>query len=433
MMSQTNQDLPVIKPANSWRKWVEPWYLTYALQGTVIAGLLPILLPLMVSQSGNAANIGLVIAALSLGGLTAPVWGSLADRYRLHRWLLAGGLLISAGGVVVFSMTTQPALWIGLALLLGIGAAGAATVANLFVIEAHPKAEWDERIGWLQTFYGIGQVAGLLLAGIMSQTDLRIGLLLSAGLCGLAALLGWLTTRTPPNPLGPKPVLLHPARHGEWVFSSPQRLFHHMDLKAIKKLGPSLRSPFGIFLLVWLFSMAGSAAFFSQYPVLMQKVFNIPPNISSAAFAIVAGLGLALYSPAGKWSEDYGSARVIRAALGLRWLAFIGLFVLGFTRLGYENVLALLAFAIVVCAWSLISVSGTTLAAQLSPVGEGEGLGIFNATNALAGVIGASLGGWVAGMWGYNFIAGVAVAGVVLGLVLSILLPAVHAKAEKQA
>jgi hypothetical protein len=26
---------------------------------------------------------------LSLGGLTAPLWGTLADRYRLHRWLLA--------------------------------------------------------------------------------------------------------------------------------------------------------------------------------------------------------------------------------------------------------------------------------------------------------------------------------------------------------
>ena len=73
--------------SNSWRRWVEPWYLTYALQGAVIAGLLPILLPLAASHAGNAASIGLVMAGLSLGGLTAPLWGSLADRYRLHRWL----------------------------------------------------------------------------------------------------------------------------------------------------------------------------------------------------------------------------------------------------------------------------------------------------------------------------------------------------------
>jgi hypothetical protein len=32
-----------------------------------------------------------------------------------------------------------------------IGVAGATTVANLFVVEVHPEAEWDERIAWLYT------------------------------------------------------------------------------------------------------------------------------------------------------------------------------------------------------------------------------------------------------------------------------------------
>ena len=415
----------------SWRRWVEPWYLTYALQGAVIAGLLPILLPLAASHAGNAAGIGLVMAGLSLGGLTAPLWGSLADRYRLHRWLLVGGLLITTAGLVVFSFTQHPAAWIGLALLIGFGAAGAATVANLFVVEVHPKSEWDERIGWLQTFYGLGQVGGLLLAGVLSQTGLRTGLLVVAGTSGLAALLGWLTTKTPSIPLEQKPVLLHPPRHGEWAISSPQRLFHHLDLTAIKKLGPAMRSPFGLLLGVWLIAIAGSAAFFSQYPLLMQNVFGIPPGVSSAAFAVVAGLGLALYSPAGNWSESIGPVRVLRISLGIRWLAYIGLLALGFTHLGFQDRLALLGFGFVVCAWSLISVSGTTLAAQLSPVGEGEGLGIFNATYALAGVIGAALGGLAAGLWGYNFVAALAVAGVAIGLVLSLLLPAAHSQVKK--
>jgi DHA1 family tetracycline resistance protein-like MFS transporter len=169
----------------SWRvlrRWVEPWYLAYALLGATAAGLTSILLPLAVSHTGSATHIGLVMAAVSLGGLTAPLWGGLADRYRLHRWLLAGGLLVTAGGLAVFPFTTQPAAWFGLALLQGIGAAAAATVANLFVVEAHPKCEWDERIGWLQTFYGGGQVAGLLLAGAFSTAHLRTGLLLAIGI-----------------------------------------------------------------------------------------------------------------------------------------------------------------------------------------------------------------------------------------------------------
>ncbi len=414
--------------AYSWRKWVEAWYLSYAVQGAVIAGLIPILLPLKVN---NPTSIGLVMAAFSLGGFSAPFWGALADRHRIHRWLLTGGLIMMAAGLAGFPFTSHPMVWIVLALFIGFGAASAATVANLFIVEAHPKAEWDERIGWLQTFYGLGQVIGLLLAGLLSQISLSSGLIIAAGLCIMGGLFGWFTVKTVPPIAAIKPVLPHPARHGEWVVSSPQRLFHHLDLSVLRKLGPALSSPFGLFLIVWLVAIGGSAGFFSQYPLVMKNVFQIPPGFSSIAFAVVAGLGLALYSPAGNWSERRGPVRVMRIALGVRSLAYFGLFALGFFQFGLQNWLAIFAFAFVVCAWSIISVCGTTLAAQLSPVGEGEGLGIFNAMNALANVLGAAFGGWVAGMWGYKFLAAMGVGGVTLGLLLSSLITGALLKKKK--
>lgn len=61
-----------------WRRWA--------------ASLAPIGLPLAISRMGGAAEVGLAVAAVSVGGLSAPLWGSLADRARLHRWVLAGGL-----------------------------------------------------------------------------------------------------------------------------------------------------------------------------------------------------------------------------------------------------------------------------------------------------------------------------------------------------
>jgi MFS family permease len=143
-------------------KWVENWYISYALLGLSAAGLLPILLPLLVERTWGAADIGFVMAAFSLGGLTAPFWGGLADRYRLHRWLLVGGILGAALGAAVFPFASLLSRQIGLALLSGVGLASAATVATLFIVEAHPKSEWDARIGWLQTFYGSGQVIGLV-------------------------------------------------------------------------------------------------------------------------------------------------------------------------------------------------------------------------------------------------------------------------------
>lgn len=410
-------------PSISWTKWIEPWYLTYALQGAVIAGLIPILMPILVGRTESAASIGFVMAAFSLGGLTAPVWGSLADRYRIHRWLSIGGLLLTTAGLVAFAFAKSSALWVGLALLAGLGAAGTATIANLFVVEAHPKSEWDERIGWLQTYYGFGQVGGLLLAGFLSLINMQVGLLFSAGLSISAAIIGFFTLKTPQNPLPKKAVLHQPVRHGEWAMISPQRLFHHLNPSAVKNLAAALRSPYGIFLAVWFLSIGGSAGFFSQYPVLMQKVYSVPTHLSSLAYAIIAGLALTLYSPAGRWTDRSGARRVFQTATAIRFLAYAGLAILAFIQTGTQNWLAILAFAFVVWAWSVISVSGTALAAQLSRFGEGEALGIFNAVNALAGVAGAFLGGWIAGQWGYGAIIGMAAAGIIIGLALSLKLP----------
>ena len=83
----------------SWRTWIEPWYFVYAILGAIIAGLIPVLLPLRVGQAGTPAQVGWVMAAVSLGGLSAPLWGVLTDRYRLHRWVLIIGLFLTAFGL----------------------------------------------------------------------------------------------------------------------------------------------------------------------------------------------------------------------------------------------------------------------------------------------------------------------------------------------
>ena len=74
----------------SWRRWSEPWFLTYGLLAIIAAGITPILLPQFINFNGNTGQVGLVMAAPSLGGLTAPIWGRLAER-RLHKELIASG------------------------------------------------------------------------------------------------------------------------------------------------------------------------------------------------------------------------------------------------------------------------------------------------------------------------------------------------------
>ena len=147
----------------------------------------------------------------------------------------------------------------------------------------------------------------------------------------------------------------------------------------------------------------------------------LPLAVSRAGGASDAGLAVAAFSLGGLTAPVW-------SALGVRLLAFLGLLGLGLIHTGAAAWLALpkggfalLAFLFVVLAWSLLSVGGTALTARLSPVGEGEGIGIFNAVTALAGVVGAALGGWVAGQWGYNAVSGLAAGGVGLGLLLLVI------------
>jgi MFS family permease len=406
--------------AESWRRWVEPWYFAYALLGASAAGLVPMLLPLAVHRSQGVASVGWVIAAYNLGGLTAPLWGILADRYRLHRGLAVSGCVIAALALAAFPWFPTPSAWPGLALLQGMGACGAATIANLFVVEAHPQEEWEERIGWLQTCYGGGQVCGLFVAAALTQVPLSHGVLAAAGVTALAALTVWCTTRTPPHPVTPKPALLQPPRPSAWPASSPQHLFHHLSRPALSLAWQHFCSPFTIFLAAWWLCFTGSWAFFCQYPVLMQQLYDVSPWLSSSGSAVAHSVGLALYVPAGLWSERYGPARVLQSGLGIRGLAFIGLVGFGCLSWAGRGWFALVCVIVVTLSWALLSVSGTALTARLSHGAEGEGMGLLNATTALAGVTGAALGGWVAEHWGYHVALALPLVGVSLGLLLAL-------------
>ncbi len=402
-------------------KWVESWYVSYALLGFTAAGLVPILLPILVGRTAGVENIGLVMAAYSLGGLTAPIMGGLADRHRLHRILLVGGLLGTAAGTFFFSFALTLPSRLALSLLAGTGLAAASTVANIFIVEVHPETEWDARIGWLQTFYGGGQVVGIVVAGMIGQTAPEKGLWRGGLIAASAVVPALYGTRQDAAILfGHRPVLSRPVHRAEWPVASPQHLYHHLGLMKLTRMFSAIEPSFGLFLLAWLLSFAGSAAFFSLYPVLMHQVFGVLPGRSSVGYALAAGLGLILYAPAGNWSRKRGPLPVLRDAIVLRIAAFLALTVLAAAPFSGRGWLAILAFVFVVLAWSLLSVSSSALVAVLSPKNEGEGMGIFNAVTALSGVIGAVVGGWAASLWGYTAIPVIGIVGAVSGFLLTL-------------
>ena len=422
--------------SRNWRQSVEPWYLVCALASAVTGGLAPILLPQrVILVEGNPAHVGLVMAAVGLGGLTSAMWAAVADAFRWHRGLFAGGLLATAVGLAGFPIVETDARWIVLALILGIGAGATNTVANLFIVEAYPELEWDRRIGWLQTFYNGGAMAGLVLAGGLSHLplegylELDVGLLTAAALAALAALLAWWTTRTPPRPSG-RGLVLH-VPHAEWMHSALR--FHWPSRESLKRLRSILGSPFALLLTVWMLCSVGPNAVYALYPVLMQEVFDIAPGPASVVQAVGLALGLAVYSPTGLLVHRIGPVGVLQVGLGVRLAALLGLMGLAAAAVAGRDWLAALSFTVITVGFPLLTVSSAVLVSKLSPVGAGEGMGTYNAVGQLAGLVGPLMGGYAASWAGYNAVWNIAVGGVAAAVALAVLLGRVQGRSSRPA
>ena len=92
----------------------------------------------------------------------------------------------------------------------------------------------------------------------------------------------------------------------------------------------------------------------------------------------------------------------------IRWTAFFGLFLLLSLNLSLPSPLTFISFFIIFLCWPFIGVGCTALTARLSTFGKGAGMGVFTAMFALAAVIGASVGGWLASWGGYALAIGIA-------------------------
>jgi MFS family permease len=390
-------------------------------------GLVPILLPIVAVRYG-VGHVGLVMGAFSLGAIAAPVVGDLADRYRAYRSLAAACAALCAVSLWLFPLAAA-ALQPLLGLANGAGFAGAVTLANLLVVERHPKAEWNSRFGWLETALSVGQGGGLVLAawlsGLTAPNALLIAAVVPAAAIPLSLMLiprrsGTATAARPASGIASPAVGHLPAsvgQVGEWGPASPLRVrpLHQRTLADLGRAAGLLRGPFGWMLASWIPAYAGTAIIFALYPVLFSRAFGVAPRSSAVAFAGIVFLSLPLFIVAGRVSQRRGPAAILAGALGARVVLLAVLAALA--AIGHvPAVLPLAAFGGVMFAWSFLSVASPGLTAQLVPGAEGDAQGALNAASGLAGLGGSVVGGFAAGLWGYPAALGIGAGAVLAGL-----------------
>jgi MFS family permease len=389
--------------------WIEPWFLAYACLGTVQGGMLPLLLPL---SAGGSTHAGIIVGVMNLAGLTAPVWGHLADRRRLHRQVMLAGLLAALAALVLMPFQLGLPLKAALAGVMGIGFAAANTVANMFIVEVRPPEEWDARIGALQALSGLGQVIGLLAAGFIGgRFALAFGV--AAGLVAAAVPIAWRTLRGVHVPTMRMAATAHAPIGGEGWANAPQRLFHILTWRGLNTLAREMEMPFARLLIIWFFAFTAIGAVLTMFPLSLIDAFGVSPRLPATTYAFAAAVSLALYPAAAAVAKQRGARAVLRTGFAARTIA-IAILTVGFLAHGGPVAAVLAGFVIMVVAWPLLGVSGTALAAQLAPGEKGEALGLFNAASSLAGAVGALAGGWATHAFGYGAVC--MVAGVVVAL-----------------
>ena len=395
--------------------WVEPWFMTYACLGVVQGGMLPILLPL---SSGGPSHAGAIVGAMNLAGLSAPFWGHLADRRRLHRQVLLMGLTATLAPLALMPAQLGLPVKVVLAVVLGLGFAAANTVANMFIVEVRPKEEWDARIGALQALSGVGQVTGLLLAGFIGgRYALAYGV--AAAMIAAAAPIAWLTLRGVQVPVPRAVVTARAPLGGEAWVGAPQRLFHHPTFRGLAALLREMETPFARLLIVWFVAFVAISAMMTMFPLAVIQAYHVSARAPASAYAFAAAASLGCYPLAASVATRRGPLLVLRMGIAARTIA-LAIVAAAFLWPAGGLPVALFGFTVLILAWPLLGVAGTALTAELAPGEKGEALGLFNASSSFAGAAGAFLGGFGMEQVGYGALCAaaamiVASAGLLLG------------------
>jgi MFS family permease len=416
---------PTGKASVSASHYLAPWYLAYMILGLITSGMLPFLLPLMVANTtDDPGRIAYIVGAYNAGVLPAPLLGLMAERYQLFRPVFFGGFAALSIGLGAAPTVSALADWISLAVLCGIGAGAVATVAPLFVVSFAPKSEWNARIGWLQSFNGAGQLAGLLLAALLLSSPLAYGFWLAAVLSALAIVLGHLGLPSDSHDRERRLPAVAWARlmagfHSGPPFGGLLHHSHHLQGEGLRRLATSIDWKFSRFLLAWAAINFGAAPFFAYYPLIMNSSYGVPPPTVALLYALAAAVGIGLFVAAGRAAELFGPRLLFLLGLAVRAIGFGILGAVTLLTASDASAAPMVGFILVVLAWPVLSVAGTGLAASLTPIGEGAAMGLLATSSAIATLLGTAVAGPLVDAFGYRVVIPIAISGFLAAAALT--------------
>ena len=328
---------------------------------------------------------------------------AITDQVGWQRPIFLVSFPVMAASIAAFAFVEGTWWWALFALIFGGTGSVAGTVAGLFVVEAHPQAEWDNRLSWFRLAYGAGQVLGLIIAAV-AASYLTYGWILTAVLLLLAVIVA----RIKLPQLGPAKSAAVPAASGQ--------------TSGAKALLASLRSKYGVLLLTWFLTMAGVQTFFNVVPLVMRDSFNVTATVSSILFMVGAIAGTLLYPVCGKLAEQRGPGLVLFIGITMTAVSFGVMALVIAVNLPGKTIIGSVALVTAATAYAFEVVAATMLITQLTTQSQGSAIGLLNGIIAAGATLGAIAPAFVASALGYSALpalaCGVMIAAMLVGLPL---------------
>jgi len=387
------------------RNGIEWWYTAHLAYGAIQLVFIPILIPTFVLAETNSATLaGVAMAVIGLGGLTAPIIGGLADKFRAHRVAQLVGLAAYCLGGALFAFLgdTTFGILVG-AICMGVGSATLLMINPAFIVSGgfgqDAEALRLTRLNQIMIF-------GSLIAGVGLSVITSMGLSFSARflVLSLIALVGLIITMMTNAAAAAR------IQVSEGPDDSSDDSVSTMDL---------LVSRFGVLLLAVFFVTIGHGVITGQFPNYMDRVFSVPASSSALALSVSAVVSLLILDAVGRWMGKSGPEPVWLSAVAMKIAMMVALALLGIATGG--SILAVLPLAIYVVYLQGISWADMVqpaLAARASTAGAGLTQGLLMFAIASAYAVGNFLGGASADAFGFDSLVWVVAIVSVVALVL---------------
>lgn len=319
-------------------------------------------------ETGMNENISfwtgvLVSSSFLTGGLMAPVWGSLSDRYGKRVMLARSGYgLVVTGALMAFASSHWQLLFYRT--VYGL-LSGFIPASIMLIVSNTPQDKMGFALGTINSFVAIGSIMGPFVGGALVQyIGVRNNMLVSAGILLLVTTVAVLGTKEK----------LHAQTEKTTVFQDLQLVLQNRMLK--------------VFFISMVVLNISTFLFVATLPLRIGEMAHVHTDLITGVMFSLTGIAMALGSMALGRMNGFSYVKVLLTGLVLSGLlCFVqgitgSLYVLGVTRFlfGLTN--------------ASVNVAGNVLITLHSKVeNRGRVFGVLNSFTAFGGLIGPLLGG----------------------------------------